>query len=94
MDCALHISDASNWLGRTNIYIVDTPERTFVAISVFGVEYSEWQNAGVTAIACDEFGCAPTLDALYQTYEVVEHPEVLARLGYTLVDSLPTPEEP
>lgn len=85
MQAKLHIAGATNWLGDTNIYALDEPlsDHTHLAVSVFPVENGEWQNAGVTVIGCDETGWAQSLDAIYQSYAVQPHAEVLNALGYT-----------
>jgi len=87
MEATTHIVGASNWLGDTNIYALDEPlaGHTHLAVSVYGVEHGEWQNAGVEVIGCDETGWAPSLDAVFQSYEVLSHAEVLGVLGYTVL---------
>lgn len=92
---SLIIESAPNWLGHTNIYHLAAPlgGSDYVAVSVFDTraftldgQPSEWHNAGVQVVGCDQFGCAPTLDVIHQSYVVDTHVDVLARLGYQLTE--------
>lgn len=82
----LVLSNHDSWCGDTNIYHVNPPYQGFdhVAVSVHNVQFGQWQNAGTEIVGCREDGCieADTVDALYQTYEVLTFPEALARIGY------------
>lgn len=74
--------------GDCNVYRLSTPHEgaNYLAIVVYDGDIG-WQNKGVEAFGCDEAGWVPVMDTVYRSYLVETHAEVLARLGYTVVDS-------
>jgi hypothetical protein len=81
-------SEHPSWIGDARIYLLTPPYRGHghVAVTVHPVEYGQWQNGGVDVVGCDENGGIPgnSVVAIYQTYVVRTHAEVLADLGYRI----------
>lgn len=75
-----------SWVGDAKIYRLDPPYEghAHVAVTVHPVSGGEWQNAGVDVVGCTADGLIPGdfVVAIYSSYEVMSHAEVLARLGY------------
>lgn len=77
------------WNGNTHIYSLSTPYEghDYIAVEVMSVaEAGSWRSAGVQVVGCDVDGVAASMDALYQSYEVGTHADVLERCGFTLTD--------
>lgn len=86
MIATLLFAEHDYWVGDAKIYHLDPPylEQSHVAVTVTPVEYGQWQNAGVQVVGCDENGYIPgdSVVAVYQTYVVKSHAELLGDLGY------------
>jgi hypothetical protein len=77
------------WVGDARIYRV-TPSfkgHDYIAVTRHPVVDGQWQNAGVDVVGCNSDGHIPGdyVVALYQSYVVMTHKEVLHELGYSEV---------
>jgi hypothetical protein len=82
-------ADHISWVStQTNIYELDQPYQghDHVAVSHHAVEFGQWRNAGTEIIGCLANGAidGDSVVALYQTFEVLDFADALARIGYTL----------
>lgn len=76
------------WVGDAKIFVVDPPYQghSHLAVTVHPVADGQWQNAGVEVVGCTADGFIPGdyVEAIYQSYVVMSHAEVLEALGYSL----------
>lgn len=86
MSAKLVFPEHDYWIGDARIYRLDPPYQghSYIAVTVHPVEYGQWQNGGVEVVGCNADGLIPGNEvvAIYQSYVVMSHPEVLAELGY------------
>ncbi|MEV0247981.1 hypothetical protein AB0H76_15415 [Nocardia sp. NPDC050712] len=91
MIAELVFPEHDSWIGDAKIYRLDPPYEghEHVAITVHPVAGGEWQNAGVDVVGCTAEGLVPGayVVAVYQTYVVMTHAEVLGVLGYSLQEA-------
>lgn len=86
MIATLVFPEHPSWVGDARIFRVEPPYQghDHIAITVHPVDYGQWQNAGVEVVGCTEDGGIPgdSVNAIYQSYVVQTHEQVLADLGY------------
>lgn len=79
--------DSSHWLGDSVVYWLDEPYQGYqrVVVTILN-DPGQWQGKGVEVFPCDEHGAAIAIDgglrALWQSYVIMTHEEILAVLGY------------
>lgn len=74
------------WVGDARVYYLEPAYQghRHVAVTVHPMADEQWQNAGCEVVGCNADGHIPGdyVIALWSSYVVMSHSEVLAELGY------------